>query len=70
MGVPTSALANASIVTVALAIGATTFTLATAGLLIGRAAGARFGPAIEVIGGVGLTAIGLGILLEHTGVIA
>lgn len=65
----TLALVSVSIVTVALAIGATTFTLATAGLLIGRAFGARFGPIIELIGGLGLMVIGTGILLEHTGVI-
>ncbi len=63
----TLALVDANIVAVALAIGATTFTLATAGLLIGRAAGARFGPAVELLGGVGLIGIGLAILLEHTG---
>lgn len=65
----TLALVNVSIVSVALAIGATTFTLATAGLLIGRAVGARFGPIVELIGGLGLIAIGCGILLEHTGFI-
>lgn len=63
----TLALVKVNIVAVALAIGATTFILATAGLLIGRAVGARFGPAIELIGGMGLIAIGAGILLEHTG---
>lgn len=63
----TLALVNVNIVSVALAIGATTFTLATAGLLLGRAVGARFGPMVEVIGGVGLIAIGLAILLEHIG---
>jgi putative Mn2+ efflux pump MntP len=65
----TLALVNVNIVSVALAIGLTTFTLATGGLLIGRAIGARFGPIIELIGGLGLIAIGAGILLEHTGVI-
>lgn len=65
----TLALVNVNIVSVALAIGATTFTLATAGLLVGRAFGARFGPIIELVGGLGLIAIGTGILLEHTGVI-
>lgn len=63
----TLALVNVNIVSVALSIGATTFTLATAGLLVGRSVGARFGPVVEVIGGLGLIAIGLGILLEHTG---
>ena len=66
----TLALVNVNIVGVALAIGATTFTLATAGLLVGRAVGARFGPVIELIGGTGLIAIGTGILLEHTGLFA
>lgn len=65
----TLALVRVNIVSVALAIGATTFTMATAGLLVGRAAGARFGPVIELIGGLGLIAIGAGILLEHTGLI-
>lgn len=62
----TLAFVNVSIVTVALSIGLTTFILATAGLLIGRAVGARFGPVVELIGGLGLIAIGVGILLEHT----
>ena len=65
----TLALVNVNIVAVALAIGATTFILATAGLMIGRSFGARFGPVVELIGGLGLVAIGTGILLEHTGII-
>jgi putative Mn2+ efflux pump MntP len=65
----TLALVSVDIVAVSLAIGATTFTLATAGLLIGRAFGARFGPIVELVGGLGLIAIGSSILLEHTGVI-
>lgn len=65
----TLALVKVNIVGVALAIGATTFTLATAGLLVGRAVGARFGPVVELIGGLGLIAIGLGILLEHMGIV-
>lgn len=65
----TLALIEANIIAVALAIGATTFTLATAGMLLGRAVGRRFGPAVELVGGLGLIAIGLVILLEHTGYI-
>ena len=65
----TLALVSVNILSVALAIGATTFTLATAGLLLGRAIGARFGPIVEIIGGIGLIAIGTGILLEHTRII-
>lgn len=64
----TLALVSVNIVTVALAIGVTTFTLATAGLLIGKAFGARFGPVVEFVGGIGLIAIGTGILADHTGV--
>ncbi|HWJ38754.1 MAG TPA: manganese efflux pump MntP family protein [Sphingomicrobium sp.] len=63
----TLALVSVNIVSVALAIGAATFTMATAGLLVGRAVGARFGPVVELIGGLGLIAIGAGILIEHTG---
>jgi putative Mn2+ efflux pump MntP len=37
--------------------------------LIGRVFGARFGPVVELVGGLDLIAIGPGILLEHTGVI-
>jgi putative Mn2+ efflux pump MntP len=66
----TLALVNVNIVSVALAIGATTFTLATAGLMVGRSFGARFGPIIELIGGLGLFAIGTAILLEHTRMIS
>ena len=62
----TLALVNVNIVSVALAIGLTTFLLATGGLMIGRTFGARFGPVVEMIGGLGLIAIGSGILIEHT----
>lgn len=65
----TLALVNVNIVSVSLAIGAATFTMATSGLLVGRAFGVRFGPVIELIGGLGLIAIGTAILLEHTGFI-
>ena len=64
------ALINVNIVGVALAIGAATFALATAGLLVGRVVGARFGPIVEIVGGLGLIAIGAGILLNHAGFIA
>ena len=65
----TLALVEANIVLIALAIGATTFLLTTGGQLVGRAAGARFGPAVELIGGVGLIGIGTKILLDHTGLL-
>lgn len=63
----TLALVDADIVIVALAIGATTFFLATTGLLVGRVAGRRFGPGVEMAGGLGLIAIGARILVDHIG---
>ena len=52
---------------IAACIGFTTFALATLGLLIGKAVGARFGKIVELIGGLALIALGLKILLEHLG---
>lgn len=65
----TLAFLNANIVVIALAIGLATFTMATLGMLIGRAVGVRFGSAVELIGGFGLIAIGASILAEHTGML-
>lgn len=66
----TLAFVDVNIVLVALAIGLTTFTLATGGLMIGRLVGVKFGPVVELVGGVGLMAIGTGILFDHTGILA
>ena len=55
---------------IAACIGFTTFALATLGLLVGKAAGARLGKIVELVGGVALIALGLKILLEHLGVLA
>jgi len=55
---------------IALSIGLTTFVLATLGMLIGRVAGKRLGPAVELIGGLLLIGMGTRILLEHLGLIA
>ncbi len=63
----TLALLDANILVIALAIGFATFTLATIGLLIGRAVGARFGGIVEVLGGMALVLLGTKILAEHTG---
>lgn len=63
----TLAFLDANIVVIALAIGLATFTMATLGMLIGRAVGVRFGSTVELIGGFGLIAIGTSILAEHTG---
>ena len=65
----TLALVEANIILIALAIGATTFLLTTGGQLVGRAAGVRFGPVIELLGGLGLIGIGTKILLDHTGLL-
>ena len=64
------ALLGATIWLIAACIGFTTFSLATLGLLIGKAAGTRLGKIVELIGGVALIALGLKILLEHLGVLA
>ena len=66
----TLAFVDVNIVPVALAIGLTTFVLATGGLMIGKIVGVKFGPVVELIGGLGLMAIGTGILLDHTGILA
>jgi putative Mn2+ efflux pump MntP len=41
--------------------------LTVAGMLIGRRAGDRWGPRVEVAGGLVLIAIGVKILAEHLG---
>jgi len=64
------ALLDANIWLIAACIGFTTFALATLGLLVGKAAGARLGKIVELVGGVALIAPGLKILLEHLGVLA
>lgn len=46
-------------------IGATTFLLSLAGVIIGHRFGARFKKKAEVAGGIILIAIGLKILIEH-----
>ncbi|GAA4040282.1 manganese efflux pump MntP family protein [Sphingomonas rosea] len=65
----TLAFLEVNILLVALAIGATTFLLTTAGLLLGGVLGRRFGGWVEMFGGLVLMTIGTIILLEHTGVI-
>ena len=64
------ALLGENIWLIAACIGFTTFSLATLGLLIGKAAGTQLGKIVELIGGVALIALGLKILLEHLGVLA
>lgn len=59
------AFVDVSITTVALAIGATTFVMVTAGILLGRVIGAMVGKRAEVVGGFVLIGIGSAILLQH-----
>jgi putative Mn2+ efflux pump MntP len=61
----TLAFIDGDIVVPALAIGCATLLMATAGILIGRFIGEKFGRIAEGIGGVGLTVIGAKILIEH-----
>ncbi len=60
------AVVDVDIVAVCLLIGVVTFGMACGGVLMGRAAGPLFGKRAELIGGLGLIAIGIKILVEHT----
>jgi putative Mn2+ efflux pump MntP len=62
----TLAFISANIVVTAIAIGLATFTMATIGVMAGRAAGATLGRAAEGLGGLCLILIGAKILIEHT----
>jgi putative Mn2+ efflux pump MntP len=50
----------------ALVIGGVTFIASMTAIRIGKAAGSRLGPGIEIAGGVILIIIGLKIVIEHT----
>lgn len=60
------AVVDVDIVGVCLLIGVVTFGVASSGVLMGRAAGPLFGKRAELLGGLGLIAIGVKILVEHT----
>lgn len=62
----TLAFLDVQIVEVAAAIGFATFTMTAAGVLLGRFAGRHLGQWAELIGGIGLIALGVGIFLQHT----
>lgn len=47
-------------------IGATTFTMASIGMLAGKAIGERAGTRAEILAGIGLALLGCGILYGHT----
>jgi len=59
------ALLKVSIITPVLMIGATTFCISFAGVLIGEKLGTLIGKKIEVVGGFILIAIGIKILASH-----
>lgn len=61
------ALLDVEIVTIAAAIGATTFVMSTGGMLVGGLIGRRFGRWAAGAGGLALIALGVGILGEHLG---
>lgn len=54
------------VVTTVVLIGAVTFAMASGGVMVGRAVGARLGRWAEFAGGLGLIAIGTRILIQHT----
>jgi putative Mn2+ efflux pump MntP len=58
-----------SITEVAVLIGATTFLLTFAGIIIGHRAGVKFRRPAEIAGGVILIAMGTKILFEHLGLL-
>ena len=60
------AVVDVDIVGVCLLIGLVTFGVSSSGVLMGRAAGPLFGKRAELVGGLGLIAIGVKILVEHT----
>jgi manganese efflux pump family protein len=59
------AFLQVNIVVVAIAIGFATFAMSTGGMLLSRLIGPRFGKWAEVIGGIGLIALGTSILVDH-----
>lgn len=63
------AFLSANIWIIAAAIGFTTFTLATLGMMIGKMVGTKLGRAAEIVGGIALILLGTKILLEHLGII-
>ena len=65
VGFTMSELDFASALTEALIIGAVTFGICTAGILIGRKAGTKLSGKASVIGGIVLTGIGIEILVTH-----
>jgi manganese efflux pump family protein len=59
------AMLGTSIVVPAVTIGVITAAITAVGMLVGRRVGSDWGPRIEVVGGIGLIAIGLKIVAQH-----
>ncbi|MEP3687489.1 MAG: manganese efflux pump MntP family protein [Sulfitobacter dubius] len=59
------AFLQVNIFVIAIAIGVTTMLVSSAGLILGRYVGSRFGRIAETLGGVALFTIGSMILWEH-----
>ena len=66
----TFAFLNVSIYSSVGLIGAITFVISFAGVLIGNRFGVKFKTKAEIVGGAVLVLIGVKILLQHLGVIA
>ena len=61
------AFLDVAIVPVAVAIGICTFAMVTLGVMVGRGLGALVGRRAEILGGLVLIGIGVGILVQHLG---
>ena len=63
------AFLDVNILLVAVIIGCSTFAAVTVGVIIGRYAGHVIGRYAEVVGGVVLIGVGVGIAAEHVGLL-
>ena len=59
-------MADVNIALTASLVGLVTFLMGFGGVMLGREAGPMLGRRAELIGGLGLVAIGTKILVEHT----
>jgi manganese efflux pump family protein len=60
------AMADVNIALTASLVGIVTFMMGFGGVMLGRAAGPMLGRRAELVGGLGLIAVGTKILVEHT----
>ena len=59
------ALVHVAVLPIALSIGLATFTMVTIGILLGRVLGAVAGQRAEIVGGIVLVGVGIGIVYQH-----